>query len=81
MKPASSHILTINESSSSFTFALFEAAKRLRRPLDGRIERIGLPGAAFSVNGSEKFSRALAVPNQTVTVNGLDGLAREKQQR
>ena len=32
MKPASSHILTINGGSSSIKFALFEVGEPLRRP-------------------------------------------------
>ncbi|MGO8933609.1 MAG: acetate/propionate family kinase [Terracidiphilus sp.] len=77
MKPASSHILTINGGSSSIKFALFEAGERLHRALDGSIERIGLPDATFAVKGSENFSRALAVPNHTVAVNVLmDWLAK-----
>ncbi len=71
MKPASSRILTINGGSSSIKFALFEADQRLRRTLDGSIERIGLPDAAFAVKGSESFSRKLAVPNHTAAVNVL----------
>ena len=76
MKPASSHILTINGGSSSIKFALFEAGERLHRALDGSIERIGLPDATFAVKGSEKFFRPLAVPI-TVAVNVLmDWLAK-----
>jgi len=71
MKPASSRILTINGGSSSIKFALFEADQRLRRTLDGSIERIGLPDATFAVKGSESFSRKLAVPNHTAAVNVL----------
>ena len=44
MKPANPRILTINGGSSSIKFALFEAVASLRRILEGRIERIGLPG-------------------------------------
>jgi acetate kinase len=43
MKPANPRILTINGGSSSIKFALFEAGDSLRRILEGRIERIGLP--------------------------------------
>ncbi len=71
MKPASSRILTINGGSSSIKFALFEADQPLHRTLDGSIERIGLPDAAFAVKGSESFSRKLAVPNHTAAVNVL----------
>jgi acetate kinase len=71
MKPASSHILTINGGSSSIKFALFEAAEPLLRSLDGSIDRICLPDATFTVKGSEKFSKALAVPNHMLAVNVL----------
>lgn len=43
MKPANPRILTINGGSSSIKFALFEAGDSLRRILEARIERIGLP--------------------------------------
>ena len=71
MKPANSQILTINGGSSSIKFALFEAGEPLRRSLDGSIDRIGLSDARFTVKGSEKVSRALAVPNHTAAVNAL----------
>ena len=44
-------ILTINGGSSSIKFALFEAGDALRRILEGRIERIGLPEATLRVKG------------------------------
>ncbi len=59
--PAKARILTINGGSSSIKFALFETGNSLRRVLDGRIERIGLPEATFDVKGPEEadtFSRA-----------------------
>ena len=54
-------ILTINGGSSSIKLALFEAVHSLRRVLEGKIERIGLPEATFIVKGlnkGENFSRA-----------------------
>jgi acetate kinase len=62
----SANILTINGGSSSIKFALFEAGDSLRRVLQGRIERIGLPDAALVVNDlkqSETLSRQVAAPD------------------
>jgi acetate kinase len=67
-------ILTINGGSSSIKFALFQADHSLRRILDGRIERIGLPEATFAVKGSNKadnFSRKVAAPDHTEAVGAL----------
>jgi acetate kinase len=67
-------ILTINGGSSSIKFALFQADPSLRRILEGRIERIGLPEATFTVKSSNKadnFSRQLAAPNHTAAVGAL----------
>ena len=59
-------ILTINGGSSSIKFALFEADGSLWRILEGRIERIGLPEATFTLKGldkAENFSREVTAPN------------------
>jgi acetate kinase len=64
-------ILTVNGGSSSIKFAVFEAGEPLRRALEGKIERIGLSDATFSVKGSENFSRPLAAPNHTAAVDAL----------
>ena len=64
-------ILTINGGSSSIKFALFETRDSLRRILEGRIERIGLPEAALTVKGSEpadNFSRPVAAPDHAAAV-------------
>ena len=61
-------ILTINGGSSSIKLALFEADRSLRRILEGRVERIGLPEATFTLKGPDKaenFSREVAAPNHT----------------
>jgi acetate kinase len=74
MKPANPRILTINGGSSSIKFALFEAGETLQRLLEGGIERIGLPKAAFHVKGfgqMEDFSRLIAAPDHTAAVNAL----------
>ena len=74
MKPASPRILTINGGSSSIKFALFQTGKSLRRMLEGRIERIGLPDAAFVVKGSnqaDNFSRSVSAPDHTAAADAL----------
>ena len=74
MKPANPHILTINGGSSSIKFALFAAGDSLRRILEGRIERIGLPEAALRVKGlnpADNFSRLVTAPDHTVAVGAL----------
>ena len=74
MKPPNSRILTINGGSSSIKFSLFEAGDPLRRILEGAIERIGLPEAAFRVKGSkgaDNFSRPLAATDYTAAVDAL----------
>jgi acetate kinase len=62
-------VLTINGGSSSIKFALFEAAAPLRRVLEGRIERIGLPEAKLRVKGlsqADNFSRAVAAQGRVI---------------
>jgi hypothetical protein len=74
MKPANQRILTMNGGSSSIKFALFEAGHSLRRILEGRIERIGLPEATFWVKGlnqADNFSRLVTAPDHTVAVGTL----------
>jgi len=71
---ASPRILTINGGSSSIKFALFEAGDSLRRMLEGRIERIGLPEATLRVKGlsqADNCSRPLAAPDHTAAVGAL----------
>jgi len=71
-KPLS--LLTINGGSSSIKFALFEAGDSLRRILEGRIERIGLPEATLQVKGvnpRDNFSRPVATPDHTAAVGAL----------
>jgi acetate kinase len=72
--PAKACVLTINGGSSSIKFALFETGDSLRRVLEGRIERIGLPGATFVVKGSaqtDNFSRAVAASDHTAAIGLL----------
>jgi acetate kinase len=74
MKPNDARILTINGGSSSIKFALFKAGGLLRRVLEGKIERIGLPEATLRVKGvsqADNFSRPLAAPDHTTAVESL----------
>jgi hypothetical protein len=72
--PPARRVLTINGGSSSIKFALFDATRSLRRVLEGRIERIGLPEAEFrvkSLDGDDSFSRAISAPDHRAAVNAL----------
>ena len=72
--PAKACILTINGGSSSIKFALFRANHTLRRILQGRIERIGLPGSMLTVNGpgqADNFARAVATPDHAAAIELL----------
>jgi acetate kinase len=74
MKPADPRILTVNGGSSSIKFALFEAGDSLRRVLEGRIERIGLPEASLwmkGLNQADNFSRRVTAPDHTAAVEVL----------
>ncbi len=66
-------ILTINGGSSSIKFALFELGEPPRRVLEGRIERVGLPGTTFTTEGADrqKTSETIHAPNHTTAVNVL----------
>ncbi len=66
--------MTINGGSSSIKFALFEPEDRLRRSLEGSVQRIGLPGATLEAKGTEPsdtFSRKISAPNHTAAVEVL----------
>lgn len=68
------NILTINGGSSSVKFALFEAARSLRRTLEGRIERIGLPGATLVIKNpgqADSFTRPVSAANHKAAVSVL----------
>src|ERR1035441_9029666 len=84
MKPGNPRILTINGGSSSIKFALFEAGDSLRRILEGRVERIGLPEAALRVKGldqADNFSRLVTAPDHTVAVGVLMDWIEERSGR
>ena len=74
MKATAPLVLAINGGSSSIKFALFEVGGSLRRMLDGRIERIGLPEATLLVRSSdlrENSSRPVAAPDHTAAIGVL----------
>jgi acetate kinase len=48
MKPADSHILTINGGSSSIKFAMYQAGEPLKRRLHGTVDRIGMSGTSLT---------------------------------
>jgi len=67
-------ILTVNGGSSSIKFALFESTPTLRRVWSGSIERIGLPGASFSVKNfatGKSFSHKTSAPTHLAAVGAL----------
>ncbi len=74
VKSTPKNILTVNAGSSSIKFALFSADASPRMNLKGRIERIGLPDAALSVqdiDSGEKSTRAIAVTDHATAVAAL----------
>jgi acetate kinase len=84
MKPADRRVLTINGGSSSIKFALFGAGDPLRRILEGGIERIGLPEAAWRVKGlnpEDNFSRSVTAPDHTAAVGALMDWIKERSGR
>lgn len=77
-------ILTINGGSASIKFALFEAGGSLRRVLEGRLDRIGLPDATFTVKGvnpRESISRPVKAPDHTAAVGLLMDWLEERTER
>jgi acetate kinase len=84
MRTANPPILRNNRGSSSIKFALFEAGDALRRTLEGRIERIGLPEATLRVKGANRadnFSRLVTAPDRTVAVGALMNWVEERMGR
>ncbi|MGA2028697.1 MAG: acetate/propionate family kinase [Verrucomicrobiota bacterium] len=67
-------VLTINGGSSSIKFALYEAAKPLKRGLYGTVDRIGLSGTNLTfhdADGKPSASRKLAVADHKSAANSL----------
>jgi acetate kinase len=68
---ANACVLTLNGGSSSIKFALFETTHPLRRALQGKIERIGLPGAMLVIQEPEQASSVsspVAAPDHEAAV-------------
>ncbi|HEY5235022.1 MAG TPA: hypothetical protein VIJ14_02490, partial [Rhabdochlamydiaceae bacterium] len=71
MKKSKTSILTINGGSSSIKFALFDASSSFRRILEGKIDRIGLPGTTLMVKGisqADNFTQVLKAPDHKAAV-------------
>ena len=75
---ATRSVLAINGGSSSIRFAVFGTSAPARRPLDGKIDRIGLAGTALAAAnpaGSQPISRRLeAKDHRTAAAFLLDWL-------
>ncbi len=71
-------LLTLNGGSSSIKFALFDAARSLRRVWEGKIARIGFPDATFEVKGPDQHSRTLRLPQYSDAVTLLTDWLRQK---
>ena len=74
MNSVDGSILTLNGGSSSIKFAMFAAEASLRTILSGRVERIGMADAVFSVqeaDGGAAFARPVAAPDHAAAVTVL----------
>ena len=74
MKPANACILTINGGSSSIRFVLYQIDEPLERRLQGKIDRIGLPGANLTFNdptGNQSDRRSIAASDHRSAANFL----------
>ncbi len=84
VKRTRASVLTINGGSSSIKVALFEVGDSLQRILEGGIDRIGLPEAAFVVKGlnqADNFNRSVTAPNHTAAVGVLMDWIEERIRR
>ncbi len=86
MQPAQSNaVLALNGGSSSVRFAFYTAKAPMRRILDGKLERIGLPGTRLEFNdlvrgrkgrlGIAARDRASAVEDLLDWIEGLEAFA------
>ena len=72
----SPQILAINCGSSSIKFAVFECGDKLKRLVDGAIDRVGLPDASITVTGADaadNFTRPVAAPDFEAAAKNLIG--------
>lgn len=80
-RPEKTGVLSVNGGSSSIKFALFDAEDGLRQVLQGRIVRIGMADATFSVQGAhsaDSFSRSVSAPDHAAAVGLLMDWAQER---
>jgi len=70
-------VLTINGGSSSIRFAIYSVPEKLSLQLDGKIDRIGLPGATFTANGA-RTSQPLKIADHGEAVAYLVDWLREQ---
>lgn len=66
MKPSQTCILTISCGSSSIKFVLYQRDELLKRCLDGKVDRIGLPGTNLTFNDltqNQHDSRGIKAPD------------------
>ncbi len=75
-----SRVLTINGGSSSIKFALYQTGDPPRRGLQGKIDRIGLPGTSLAFHdpaGNQRETQAIAAGDRVVASQFLyDWLAK-----
>ncbi len=72
-----SSVLTINGGSSSIRFAVYDVNATMQRQIDGKIDRIGLPGTTFNVNGPAGTThppRRISADRRTAANSLLDWL-------
>lgn len=74
MKPANSHILTINGGSSSIKFALYQVGEPLQCGLDGKVDRIGLSGTNLTFRDAKEkppINRKITAADHKSAANSL----------
>ncbi|MEO8185969.1 MAG: acetate/propionate family kinase [Burkholderiaceae bacterium] len=76
------YVLAVNAGSSSIRFALYDLTERLLKRVRGKIERIGLRDATFTVDGSigaRAQSRSIDADNHSVATFALINWLEEAQ--
>ncbi len=67
-------VLTLNAGSSSIRFAVFEVEPALRRIVEGKVERVALPGTTLTVKGTQRednFTRPLSAGDHSAAATAL----------
>jgi acetate kinase len=68
------HVLTVNGGSSSIKFALYQRGDPPRRGLNGKIDRIGLPGTSLAFDdpgGNQRETQVIAAGNHAAALQFL----------